>query len=164
MLSFNGGATHTELATWLATNFPNLYGTGAGTHNLTGLTNAGVASLFRSLWRAHDDSLDVQVLATALNVYATTSSLGGTQGAKFGFKVSNTGLGARSLGIGDSGAAFGVANHTKVTVFQLLLDVNKHEAKGVLYNGDRKLQELAKDVFNRLNEVGEAGRDGHADH
>ena len=42
----NGGSGATNLATWLATNFPYLYGASAGTNNLTGKTNKDVAALF----------------------------------------------------------------------------------------------------------------------
>ena len=42
---FNGGPTSQTLASWLAATLPNLYGAGAGTHDITGLTNAKVADL-----------------------------------------------------------------------------------------------------------------------
>jgi len=153
ILSFNGGASHTELANWLSTNFANLYGAGAGVHDLAGLTNANVAALFQKLWQTNADSLDVQVLTTALNVYASTTSLGGAQGALRGFKVSAAGLGARTLGVQNSGAAFGVANHSYLNVFELLVAVNKQANNGVLYSGDGDLQDLAELVFESLNGV-----------
>lgn len=94
------------------------------------------------------------VLATALNAYASTTSLGGSQGAAYGSTVSATRLGARSFGVGRSGAAFGVANSTKLEVFELLWIVNKRAVGGVMYNGDTALQDLAADAFERLNDAG----------
>jgi hypothetical protein len=74
--SFNGGATSTALATWLAASFPNLYGASAGSNNLTGKTNAQVAALFETFYAEARPKPDAQVLASALNIYVTTSSLG----------------------------------------------------------------------------------------
>ena len=90
-------------------------------------------------------------LGTALNIYATTSSLGGSAAGAYGFTVSATGLGARSFSVGKDGAAFGVANNTTLNVYELLLAVNKTAVKGVLYNGDATLQAQAADLFNALN-------------
>src|SRR5205085_8033823 len=69
--SFNGGATATALGNWLAATFANLYGAGAGVNDLTGKTNAQVAAFYLTLFDAHGPKLDAQVLATALNLYAT---------------------------------------------------------------------------------------------
>jgi hypothetical protein len=71
-----------------------------------------VAAFFQTLWNQQHDEPDVEVLATALNVYATTASLGGAQGAAYGFHVTVQGLGARSVNVFDAGPAFGVANGT----------------------------------------------------
>jgi hypothetical protein len=150
--SFNGGSTSTALSAWLAATFPNLYGASAGGHNLTAKTNAQVAAFFLSLFNLQGPRADAQVLAVALNVYATTTSLGGTAGQAYGFTVSTTGLGARSFNVGCDGAAFGVANHTTLNVYQLLRAVNKKTVNGVLYNGDATLQAQAADLFDTLNE------------
>jgi hypothetical protein len=136
----------------LAASFPNLYGAGAGSHKLIGQTNAQVAAFFLNLFGLHGPKADAQVLAVALNVYATTSSLGGTAGATYGFTVSATGLGARSCSVGNDGAAFGVANNTTLNVYQLLKAVNKKAINGVLYNGDTTLQTQAADLFDTLNQ------------
>ncbi len=151
--SFNGGATHTELASWLATSFGNLYGAAAGANDLTGRTNADVAALFQRLWLAVGDGAATQVLATALNVYATTASLGGTQGAAAGFQVSAAGLGARSYNVRGYGAAVGVSNNTQLNVYQLLLAVNNQARNGVLYNGNGGLLGAAKELFSGLNSI-----------
>src|SRR5262249_40751189 len=101
--SFNGGPAATALANWLALSFPNRYGAGAGANDLTGRSNAQVAAFYQAQFARPDPKLEAQVLATALSVYATTSSLGGSAGVAYGFTVSATGLGARSYNVGSAG-------------------------------------------------------------
>jgi probable HAF family extracellular repeat protein len=152
--SFNGGSNSTALSAWLAATFPNLYGAGAGANNLTGKTNAQVAAFYLSQFALSGPKVEAQVLAVALNVYATTSSLGGSAGVAYGFTVSATGLGARSFNVGADGAAFDVANNTTRNVYQLLKAVNKKAVAGVLYNGDALLRQQAADLFDALNSAG----------
>ena len=152
--SFNGGPRSTALANWLAATLPNLYGVNAGAHNLAGKTSAEVAAFYQSLWRDHDQKLGAQVLDTALDVYATTASLGGTTAAKYGFVVAADGLGTASCDVGHSGAAFGVHNGTTLNVYQILQAVDQRAAHGVLYHGNRRLDRLANEVFERINRAG----------
>lgn len=152
--SFNGGPNATTLATWLATMLPNLFGAGAGGNNLTGKTNADVATLFVQLFRQSGPKLEAQILATALNVYATTLSLGGTVGQAYGFRVTDYGLGASAFNVGGSGAAFGVPNNTTLNVYQILRAANQRAATGFLFSGDRRMRSLANDVFSGINEAG----------
>jgi hypothetical protein len=149
--SFNGGANSTALSTWLATTFANLFGAGAGANNLTGLTNAEVAAFYESQFEQHGPKVEADVLATALNVYATTLSLGGTAAEAYGFSVTADGLGADSVNVGHDGAAFGVANNTTLNVYQLLLAANGQAVNGVLYNGNATLQKQADQVFGDLS-------------
>jgi hypothetical protein len=151
--AFNGGPNATALSIWLATNFANLYGLGAGANDLAGSTNAEVAAFYQSQF-ALSGSLEAQVLATALNVYATTLSLGGTVGQAYGFTVSADGLGAYSYGVGADGAAFGVVNNTTLDVYALLQGVNDQAVLGVLYNGNMSLRNQAQDVFSALLQAG----------
>jgi hypothetical protein len=153
--SFNGGPGTTGLANWLALSFPNLYGAQAGAHNLFGKTNAQVAVFFQTLLPLN--VLDAEVLATALNVYATTRSLGGTAAQAYGFSVTALGLGANSFSVRASGVAFGVANYTTLNVYQMLLAVNRRAVNGVLYNGDPSLRIQAQLVFDALNFAGGVG-------
>jgi hypothetical protein len=155
--SFNGGATATALGNWLAAAFPNLYGAGTGANSLAGKSNAQVAAYFQALFALGGTQAQAQVLAVALDVYATTSSLGGTAGAAYGFTVSATGLGARSYSVGSDGAAFGVANNTTLNVYELLVAVNKKAVNGVLYGGDATLQAQCAALFNALNQAGSIG-------
>jgi len=149
--SFNGGPTATALSAWLAASFPNLYGAGAGTNSLAGKTNSQVAGYFQTLFALGGTQVRAQVLAVALDVYATTSSLGGTAGVAYGFAVSATGLGARSYSVGKDGAAFGVANNTTLNVYELLVAVNKRAKSGVLYGGNATLQAQCANLLSALN-------------
>ncbi|HKI32219.1 MAG TPA: hypothetical protein VKA46_10150 [Gemmataceae bacterium] len=119
------------------------------------MTNAQVAAYFQGVWAMHHDQPDVQVLAAARNVYATTASLGGAQGAAYGFSVTAAGLGANSFDVRHAGAAFGVANGTTLNVSQLLRAVNQRAVNGVLYNGDANLRDLCENLFGLLNETGD---------
>jgi hypothetical protein len=152
--SFNGGSTATALSSWLATAFPNLYGASAGGNNLTAQSDAQVAAFYLSQFALPSPTVEAQVLATALNVYATTTSLGGTAGQAYGFTVTATGLGADSFNVGADGGAFGVANKTTLNVYELLQAVNRQAVNGVLYNGDKTLRNEANDLFNNLNQAG----------
>jgi uncharacterized delta-60 repeat protein len=150
---FNGGPGATALAGWLAATFPDLYGANAGAHNLSGMTNAQVAAFYQGL-ETGGQKLDALVLATALNVYATTRSLGGTAAEADGFAVTADGLGADSQKVGSDGAAFGVANGTTLNVYQLLLAADHHAVNGVLYGGDPALRDEAAAVFGAVCDQG----------
>jgi hypothetical protein len=149
---FNGGPTATALGNWLAASFPNLYAPGAGANDLAGKTNAQVAAYLQTLFRLGGPQ--AQVLAVALDVYATTSSLGGNAGTAYGFAVSATGLRARSYNVGKDGAAFGVANNTTLNVYELLVAVNKRAKSGVLYGSNATLQAQCANLPNALNTAG----------
>jgi hypothetical protein len=152
---FNSGEDSRTLSAWLATAFPNLYGADAGGGNLTGKTNAQVAAFSQMLFAL--GGTEAQVLATALSVYATTSSLGGTAGRNYGFNVSAAGLGARSYRVGADGAAVGVSNNTTLNVYQLLQGVNAQAHHGVLYGGNEMLGQEAGALFGALNQEGSVG-------
>jgi hypothetical protein len=149
-----GGATATALSAWLTSTFPDLYGANAGAHNLTAKTNAQVATFFQSLYNLSTPRADAQVLAMALNVYATTSSLGGSAGTAYGFTVSATGLGARLYNVGGDGAAFGVANRTTLNVYEMLLAVDRKAVAGILYGGNATLRQHVTSLFNALDQAG----------
>jgi hypothetical protein len=152
--SFNGGPSSTALANWLAATFPNIDGTSAGSDNLTGQTNAQVAAFYQTLFGLAAPKLDAQVLATALNVYATTSALGGTAGVAYGFVVTAAGLGGSVSNIGSSGSAFGVPNNATLTVLTILEEANAQAVQGVLYHGSTTLRSQAITVFNGINAAG----------
>ncbi|HEV3083221.1 MAG TPA: Ig-like domain-containing protein [Gemmataceae bacterium] len=165
VLSLNGGATATQLGHWLAVTFPNLYG------SLDGMTNAGVAAFYKQLFARTSHTapggppkVDAQVLATALAVYVTNQTLAGTAAAAYGFQISAAGVGARTFDVAGNGAAFGVANNSRLSVMDLLLAVNARAHKGLLYdmNGNGQIdgsevgyRTMANDIFSAINEAGD---------
>jgi hypothetical protein len=151
---FNGGSNATALSGWLAGAFPNLYGAGAGSNDLAGQTNSQVAAFYKTQFALPGSNVEAQVLATALNVYATTLSLGGTIGQGYGFTVSVDGLGADSFNVGAGGAAFGVAKKATLNVYEMLKAVDRQTVLGVLYSGDPILQKMANHRLHVLNNAG----------
>jgi hypothetical protein len=61
-----------------------------------------------------------QIMAAALAVYVTNSTLAGNPASQFGFNVSTTGTGAKTYNVGSNGSAIGLANNASYTVFALL--------------------------------------------
>ena len=160
--ALNGGPTAKNLGNWLATNFPNLWGANAGPNNLAGKTNAQVAAFYLTEFNVKGQKLDAQMLGVAFATYATNSTLaGGTVASKYGFTVNATGTGAASINVGSSGAAFGVANNTTLTVWQILKSADQLSAGGSgaagfePYNGNTALRNLANTIFTAINERGD---------
>jgi hypothetical protein len=158
--SLNGGAG-AQLANWLAATFPHMFG--AAGHDLTGGTDAAVAAYFQTLFATKGDKLEAQVLATALSVYVTNSTLaGGGYAATYGFTVvANGGTGLATFNVGSDGAAVGHANGTTMTIMDILLAVDQHAthtataAGFVLYSGDQAKRGLADDLFGEINDLGD---------
>ncbi|HLJ93096.1 MAG TPA: hypothetical protein VKU02_07880 [Gemmataceae bacterium] len=144
-----GGQT---LGQWLATTFPNLYGGMNGASNLSGFTNAQVATYYMGLFSSSaGPKLDAAVLATALDVFATTLSLGGMAGTSYGFLVSVSGLGSYSVNVGFSGLAFGVPNNTVLNVYQILLATNESAMSGEPWGTNRMLRDQLLAVFEWID-------------
>ncbi len=158
----NGGATGqnaTQLGNWLADTFPNLYGP-TSVNSLAGKTNADVAALFLRLFKVKGMKVEAQVLATALACYVTDSAVAGMTAAAYGFKVTNPGVGYDTLNIGTSGAVCGVANHSMVTVIQILKYVDSQAKNGKMYATQTEpvrqvLLVLTNVVFTAINERGD---------
>jgi hypothetical protein len=148
--SLNGGTTATDLGTWLAATFPDLYAANAGMHNLDGKTNTDVAQFFEKL---KGQKLDGEVLATALSVYVTNSTLAGMTAEACGLQVSDFGLGSAAINIGNDGAAVGLPNNTVMTVMDILQATDQLSAgsDGVLYGGAAKLRSLASNLYSAIN-------------
>ena len=100
---------------------------------------------------------DAQALTLALDIYATTLSLGGTAGTAYGFAVWSTGLGASLVQIGANGAAFDAPDNVAVTAYYLLTEANKHAFNGVLYSGNSALLQEFLNVVIDLNDTGMNG-------
>jgi hypothetical protein len=160
--SFNGSSKSTALGNWLATNWPHLFGASnpyTGT-SLAGLTNAQVATVYSNLWTPSGVTKNtyVQAFAVALGMYADTSSLGyNTTAGKYGFVAVSGGGGTLVYNVGSNGAAFGVANNTKLSVFQILttLDANFSPSTGLFYGGDQTKTSDANNILNGINTTGD---------
>jgi hypothetical protein len=154
------GGTGTELGDWLASTLPHMFG--ADGYNLAGNTNTQVAAYFKLLFAIKGDKLEAQVLATALSVYVTNSTLaGGTSAAAYGFTVvANGGAGLATFNVGVDGAAVGQANGTTMTLMDILLAADQHATQStsaagfVLYAGDQSTRGLADDLFGKINDLG----------
>jgi sarcosine oxidase gamma subunit len=143
---FGGVSTNTALGNWLATTYPNLYGGSI----LGNKTNTTVASVYMSYYNVTGQRNSAQVMATALNVYASTLGLGGAYSGTYGFVPTTDGLGDATFNVGTNGAAFGVANSSTISVTQMLVAVNGSAKNGVLYNN---VTSLLNDCYNELAQV-----------
>ncbi|MEO2049815.1 MAG: SdrD B-like domain-containing protein [Pirellulales bacterium] len=170
--SLNGGESSIQLGNWLATTFPNMYGASAGLNDLTGLTNADVAGVFKTLFKRNRKTaaadgppkLDAQVMATAFAVYVTNETLAASAATNFGFLVTETGIGSSTINIGDNGAAFDVTDNTDVTVLDILLKTDERTRDGLLFdlNNDDTIDDfeltlrvMANLVYTDINEQGD---------
>ena len=108
------------------------------------------------LFAVQGQKLEAQVLATALAVYVTNSTLDNTLvAARYGFTVSGDGVGSSTFNVGSSGDAFGVANNSTWTVMDLLLATNHMSANGRLYNNDTTTRTEANNVYSAINQAGD---------
>jgi hypothetical protein len=171
--SLNGSSSATQLANWLATTLPNLYGVDAGQNNLTGMTNTQVASFYKTLFQrtsqtaagAGPPKVDAQILAVAFAVYVTNSNLAGMTAAQYGFTVDSAGTGAATCNVAGHGAAFGAPNGATVRVIDLLLAANRRSSGGLLFDLDgdgdatdsveASYRTMANSIFTRINEEGD---------
>jgi uncharacterized repeat protein (TIGR01451 family) len=140
------------LGQWLGSTYPNLYGGGNGAPDLSGFSNDMVAAFFDSLFhQTTRPRLEANVMATALAVFFTTQSLGGSVGKFYGLSVNAAGVGAYDENVLSSGSAFGVPNNTVLTVDQILQAANNAAVNGHPWNGNSHLQQLAFQVFALIN-------------
>jgi hypothetical protein len=157
--SLNGG-TGTQLSGWLATTFPNMFGSQGA--NLGASSNATVAAYFQAVFATKGDKLESQVLATALSVYVTNSTLaGGGYATSYGFTaVADGGSGLATFNVGADGSAVGQTNGTTMTIMDILRAADQHatetttDAGFVLYASDRTTRALADELFGKINDLG----------
>jgi uncharacterized delta-60 repeat protein len=162
--ALNGGQNATQLGHWLAVSYPNLYG------GLDGKTNAQVAAYYKTLFARTaltaplgPPKVDAQVMATALSVYVTNQTLGGTTATGYGFQVTQYGLGARGVTLGSNCTPFGVSGTVSISVMDLLLAADAHSYSGLLFdvNHDGRIdlveaayRTVADIVFGAINTAG----------
>ncbi|HLJ97224.1 MAG TPA: S8 family serine peptidase [Gemmataceae bacterium] len=149
---FGTTASGQTLGQWLATTYPNLYGGQNGAPNLSPFTNGQISSYYLTLFLVSKGTgLDAEVLATALEAFATTTSLGGSVGQSYGFTVNSNGLGAYSWNVGASGQPFGVNSNTVLDVYQILLAANNSAAGGEPWGSNTLFRNEAFIVFHGIN-------------
>ncbi len=168
----------TALANWLTTNFGNIFGNtfsnGRGGDDAFEVASFYKYEFFNKKLNG-TAKVDAQFMATALATFFTSSNLsGGSVAASYGFNVTETGIGTKVINVGASGAAFGVANNTNMTIMSLLLatnnltgadsDTNDSEdysnvydtnGDGVLDAAENALRGVANSVYTMINEGGD---------
>jgi hypothetical protein len=100
--------------------------------------------------------LDAEVMALALYIFATTSSLGlgaggTTPATAYGLQVDGNGLGAVSYNIGFHGPAFAVANFTVLNVYQIMLVANNAAMNGEPWNANISQRNDGQAVFGVID-------------
>ncbi len=112
----------TGLAQWLTDNFTNVFG-----DRFEDADGYDVARFFRrqlffqrGRWSFRPARVDAEFMATAMATYFTNVNLAGSIAVGYGFNVTETGIGANVVNVGNAGAAFGVDNGTDLTIMQLL--------------------------------------------
>jgi hypothetical protein len=131
----NGGPNSTALGNYLASTYPSLFGSGAGSlGNLANKKNSEIAAIYKSAtyFGAKGQKVSAQTIGVAFATYVTSSSLsGGTNcGAGFGFSFGN-GTGTKTYNVGSLGTSIGLSNNTSYTVFELLQAANAQKAAGI---------------------------------
>lgn len=161
-----------NLAIWLTERFGNVFG-----DRLVGATGYDVADFYRNeLFKqkakksAGPAKVDAQFMAVALATYFTSSQLAGNVATHFGFNVTQTGIGTRVVNVGSAGAAFDVANHTEMTILQLLDATNAmtdqpdsidgfahiydQDGSGSIDLLEEELRRLANELYGWINQQG----------
>jgi hypothetical protein len=160
------------LVTWLNANFGNIFGNmfsnGSGGDNAIEVARFYKNEFFNQKLKG-TPKVDAQFMATALATFFTSSNLsGGNAAACYCFSVTPNGLGTKVVNVGSSGAAFGVANNTNMTIMSLLLATNQltgartnsysnvydTNGNGVLDDNEKALRVLANTVYSAINEAG----------
>ena len=145
-----GAGTSTSLSSWLVSNFPNLYGSAAGPHNLVGVTvsqftqpgPAGVLGKF--------GGPDQAVLAAAISVYATSQNLSGINL----HSLTATSIPPRSVRVKTSTTSAPTVlpsawrTTPRATVLTLLLDLNANTGSGA------HLAQGAGPIFTGIDNTG----------
>jgi uncharacterized repeat protein (TIGR01451 family) len=157
--SLNGGSNATTLGNWLANNYANLYGKTCGGNNLTGKSNSAIFQLLQNLCNCSSTQCNAQVLACAINTYATDTTLCGTAAASYGFNVSSTGCGNKDFNVWVYGQAAGASNYSVLTVQQIVNYCNSKAKNGILYSGNSTLIWDADNIFLAINQAGGIGSD-----
>ncbi len=140
----------TNLSNWLATNFPNLYG------SLAGATNLQVHNFFvsgtNSYFGSKGTKTNAQVLAVALAVYFTdVSNTAVAQSFGFGGSLGNT-----IVSINGNASAFAgylEPGGTTISINNMLAAANFNAVGGVIFGGAGSNWKKVNDQFSFVNEA-----------
>jgi hypothetical protein len=147
LTSLNGGPTATNLATWLSTNFPNLFPT-----SLIGTTNQSVANYFEVVKGQTGNKVEAQVMAAAFAVYVTDGALAGNTAASYGFNVTPSGgTGDKAVNVGAAGSLLGLTNNGTYAIFQVLQAANAIAVNGVIDAGNTNARGTIEGIFDYIN-------------
>lgn len=154
--SLNGSSSARNLGNWLASNFSKLFGNYAGSEfNLSGRTNTQVATAFAARFDAGGAQLEAQILATALSIYVTSSSLaGGNYASAYGFSVTSAGIGALTFNVGSAGSLLGVSNGSSRSVMDLVRRASDRASGGRLFASNASARGDLADMFFSINILG----------
>ncbi len=147
---FNGGGTSCKLGNWLASCFPNLYGSSSAC-NLANKTNSEICNYYMQLCNSWGKDAERECFASALNCYATTSWLGGKEGCNYGFSVCDQGLGGTQVNVGCYGGYVGCSNYSDQTVYNCLKMVNDQSSGGSFCGGSSSRKSAVYSMFNGVN-------------
>ncbi len=154
----NGGSSAKVLGNWLASNFPQLYGsqvdsTNPYEKNLTGATNAAIATFYNTLYNSSGlNKTYAQIMATALAAYATDPTLaGGTYSASFGFNYPANGTGLDDYNVGTNGTLLGLTNNKAASVLSILAGADDLAISTTALNANLS---ALNTVFNGINTAG----------
>jgi 2-hydroxy-3-keto-5-methylthiopentenyl-1-phosphate phosphatase len=163
-------AAGANLAQWLAQSFPNVFGNAFATTSVAAFYKE---QLFKQAGKKQNGParVDCQFMAVALATYFTSSNLAGNIASAYGFNVTDTGIATRIVNVGASGAAFGVANGTTLTIKQLLDATNDMtdasvtiagfdciydlNGDGIMDSYEASLRSQASVVYSAINEEGD---------
>jgi hypothetical protein len=145
----NGGANGTALGTWLAQQFPNLYG---NVFTVGHRKNSDVAAYDLTLFNSGSDGKKYnQLLGVALAIWFNDPALGGAAGQAAGFKNMNTGNALFTITASEAAGAadLGLTVGQSYTIRHILDAANAVAVNGVLPAGT--LSDIAQ-IFNDINE------------
>ncbi len=167
-----------DLVTWLNDNFGNIFGSSFSTAEEVArfYRTEFFKKKFRGFsfrhWFNASSKVDAQFMAAAFAAFFTSSNLAGDVAERYGFNVTDTGIGAKVVNVEDNGSAFGVADNTDMTILALLLATNSltgadndeddndysliydTNGDGVIDSNERILRAMANDIYKDINRSG----------
>jgi hypothetical protein len=170
----------TALGNWMATNFPNLYGSKAGLNSFAGKTTTYIVNRFDTIFKSVSPKTECQVMGVAFAMFVTTlelntSTLARDFAIKHGFQLSSQSspMNLRNIlwAVGGNGEAFAVKNslnkyvsadNQSLSVWTLLKRTDSFASKGALYPSSlvisgvtytsATLKGQANNVYSAINE------------